>query len=121
MTAFLITVLAIYGLTKIITETYAMKWFRSLFRSIVWEVLPSIMCEHMVRWFEHEDKLREEITTDSEDTAMDGRELKGYDMISCFVCMAAWVTIPICLTPEFIAWKFFAAYGAAVFLTTQER
>ncbi len=120
METLLLAILACYGITKIVTESYAAKGFRNIYRDVLWEVAPRRLAKHCVKWFTGEEGEEQVILTDEQDTAMDGREIKGFSMIECALCMGFWFSIPISLASG-LGWWFLAIYGGATFLTTQER
>lgn len=116
----LLAVLTCYGVTEIITVTYAAKWFRELFREMAWEVLPGRISKHLVRWYVTEEGQAEVILTDESETTYDGREVKGYGFIECSLCVGFWVALIVSISFR-CEWWFLAVYGGAVFLNRQER
>ncbi len=123
METLLLAILACYGVTEIITVSYIAKWFREVYRDVVWEVMPRKLGKHFVRWFVSESGEEEAILTDEAETTYDGREVKGYDMISCSLCVGFWISIvvAICaLSYREALWPL-AVYGGSVVLNRQER
>lgn len=116
-----VAILATYGATEIITVSYAAKWFREVYRDVVWEIFPKFLGRHFVRWYvATEDKEEEAILSDEENTTYDGRQVKGYDMIACSICVGFWVSSIVAITFGIWTWSL-AVYGGAVFLNRQER
>lgn len=113
-------ILTAYGVTEIVTVSYAAKWFRKVYRELVWEIFPRFLGKHFVRWYNNEDGRDEVVLTDEEETTYDGREVKGYDMISCSLCVGVYVSTLVAIPMGVGAWAL-AVYGGAVFLNRQER
>ena len=119
----LIAILACYGVTEIITASYAAKGFRELFRDVVFEVAPKWLGKHFVRWFTTEDGREEAVLTDEAETVYDGREIKGWDMIACSLCVGFWISGLVALCSwsyPMVLWPL-AVYGGSVVLNRQER
>ena len=116
-----VAILACYGVTEIITASYAAKWFREVYRDVVWEIFPRFLGKHFVRWYVGKDGQEDEaIITDEEHTTYDGREVKGYDMIACSICVGFWVSSLVAVAFGIGTWSL-AVYGGTVFMNRQER
>lgn len=116
MQTLLLAILACYGVTEIITASYAAKWFRSVFRDVVWEVGPKCIAKHFVRWFKTETDDEEAILTDEADTTYDGREIKGFDMVACHFCVGFWVSVVAGAAFGLPPLHWLAIYGGSQFL-----
>lgn len=116
----ILAVLTCYGVTEIITMSYIAKGFRAGYREFVWEIAPDWISYHAVRWFVDDEGEEKPILTDEAETTYDGREIKGYDQISCAICTGFWVALIVSISFR-CEWWFLAVYGGAVFLNRQER
>lgn len=136
LTDFLVHAFAVYAVTAIVAASHIAKPARRIFRRIAWKVLPFKLAGKFVKYeFRDEQTQMHPVLEDYEDmdltqdTGHPGEEvivdivekkILGYDYIACRMCVGVSVTATLWL----IGWPFvteLGIYGAAYFVTTQER
>lgn len=127
---FIAACFTVYAATLLLASSQLAKPIRRMIRTLFAHGLPWRLARHLVQW---DDLSRDRPVGDLKETEgapilddeadFDLREerfIKGYDMISCRMCVGVWMTIliagwycPLAFLP--------AIYGASYFLHTQER
>lgn len=115
-----------YALTLIIASSHIARPARRAFRWITGNLLPWGMAKGMVQWepplSESEEDQTPKIILEDHDELdlMKERDIQGYDMISCRMCVGFWVCLLLFGWTNPLHWVA-AVYGASYFLATQEK
>lgn len=116
---FIACVFALYAATKLLTGSHIAKPVRRAFRRFAFWMLPKREMWTKVETLEGGDE--QAVTDDDEDLDLrTERDIRGYDFISCPVCVGVWLS-NFCFFRTSDALMVLAIYGAMLFLEMIDR
>lgn len=110
------SVLALYAVTKIVTSAHIMKSFRAIMRAAFYHGLPQRAVETFVKVEKLEGGEERPVLQDDADLDLSHeRDIRGYDYISCPVCVGVALAIVFFVWTQPVFW-IAAIYGGGLFL-----